>query len=420
MKILFTSLGTRGDVEPLIAMAEILNRNGHEAICAFSEQFRSEVESVRLPFVSLGSEFTEVLNSKFAKSAFGGTQSRLHTLYAYFRLALLFIKSEKATIESQYNAVKKADPDLIVHNRIAVYPFVWELDHPGRTILVFFAPYILHDVHDHTFIDLDKDYGPFINKLTYKWARYFTAVAIKKAMKHLKIKRNISKHEIIKSFLSTRALYTVSNSLFPKPEYWGESLSVMGFFERQKEIEWNPPLELNEFLSRHEKILLISFGSMTNSSPDQKTKIILDILQENKIPAIIVTASGGLVRPQEYNQNLLYFTKTIPYNQILPRIYGVIHHGGSGTVHNSLKHGCASMAIPHFVDQFIWNNIIHEKRLGPKGIKINRLNKDNMEPLILDLYHNPVYRENAEKIAIRMKEESSEQRLCEFILGEKL
>ncbi len=419
MKILVTSLGTRGDVEPMIAMAEILNENGHEVICGFSEQYRSEVERAHLPFVSLGSEFTEVLNSKFAKSAFGGTQSGLYTLYAHFRLGLLFLKNEKATIKNQYNAVKETNPDLIIHNRIVVYPFIWAWDHPGKTVLLFYAPYILHDVLDHTYINLDRNYGPYINKLTYKWARYFTAVSIKKAMKHLKIKREISKNEIIKTFLSTRAIYTVSNSLFPKPDYWDESLAVMGFFERQKKLDWNSPRELNEFLSKHEKILLISFGSMTNPRPDQKTKIIIDILEENKIPAIIVTASGGLVRPQTYDQNLLYFTKNIPYNWILPHIYGVIHHGGSGTVHNSLKHGCASLAIPHFVDQFIWNKIIHEKRLGPKGIKINRLNKDNMEPLILDLFNNPVYKENAEKVALQMKEESSEERLCEFIVGEK-
>ena len=420
MKILVISLGTRGDIEPMIAIAEILYKNGHEVTCAFSEQFRREVENINIPFVSLGSEFMEVIDSKFAKTAFGGGRSGLSTLYAQFRMGLLFLKNEKTTIQSQYQAVKEASPDLIVHNGIAVYPFIWEWDHPGKSILVSVAPYYLHGVHDHPYIYFHKNYGLYINKLTYKWALYFTAVSVKNAMKHLKIKRKISKSEIKKRLLSVKAIYAVSNSLFSKPDYWDESLAVLGFFERDKYIDWNPPEELIEFLSKHVKILLVSFGSMVNPRPNKKTKIIVDILEKHKIPAIIVTASGGLVQPKVYDRNLLYFIKSLPYNWLLPQIYGVIHHGGSGTMHDSIKHGCASLAIPHFVDQFTWNNIIHEKRLGPKGMRITRLNKKKMEPLILDLYHNPVYKANAEKIALQMKEESSEERLCEFIVGKKL
>jgi len=420
MKILVISLGTRGDVEPLIATAEILNKKGHEVVCAFSEQFRNEAEKANIPFVSLGPEFMDVMNSKFAKSVFGGGQSALHTLYANFRLLLLLIKTEKTTIISQYNAVEKVNPDIIVHNRFAVYPFLWEWEHPGKTVLLTFSPYVLHYVHGHPHMYFHKDYGSYINKLTYKWAIRITAESIQKAMKYLNIKKKISKKEIKKRILSIRTMYTISNSLFQKPQYWDESLAIMGFFERRKPISWNPPEELIEFLSKHEKILLISLGSMINPRPVQLTKIISDILEEYKIPAIIVTASGGLVRPSAYDRDLLYFIKSIPYNWLLPQVYGVIHHGGSGTVHISLKHGCASLAIPHYIDQFIWNKIIHEKRLGPKGIKINKIKKSNLEPLIIDLFNNPVYKENSEKVALQMKQESSEERLYEFIVGKKL
>lgn len=420
MKILVTSIGTRGDVEPLIATAEILNENGHDVICAFSEQFRREVEKANIPFVSLGPEFMDVMNSKYAKTVFGGGPLSLHTLYANIRLLLLLKKTEKTTIKSQFHAVEKVNPDFIVHNRMAVYPFLWEWEHPGKTVLLTFSPYVLHYVHGHPHIYFYKNYGSYINRLTYKWAVRIAAESVQTAMNHLKIKRKISKKEIKKRILSIRTMYTISNSLFQKPEYWDESLAVMGFFERRKASDWNPPSEIIEFLSKHKKVLLISLGSMINPRPVQKTKIFTDILEENKIPAIIVTASGGLVRPATYNRDLLYFITSIPYNWLLPRVYGVVHHGGSGTVHISLKHGCASLAIPHFIDQFIWNKIIHEKRLGPKGIKINKIKKSNLEPLILDLFNNPEYKQNAEKVALQMKEECSEERLCEFIVGEQL
>ena len=33
MKILLTSIGTRGDMEPFLALAELLNERGHDVIC---------------------------------------------------------------------------------------------------------------------------------------------------------------------------------------------------------------------------------------------------------------------------------------------------------------------------------------------------------------------------------------------------
>src|SRR5665811_746844 len=162
MKILVISLGTRGDIEPLLAMAEILNENGHKVICAFSEKFRSWVEKANIPFVSLGSEFMEVLDSKTAKKAFGGGYSGIDKLFSQLKLGLKFLKIEKNTIKCQYEAVEKTNPDLIVHNGIAVYPFIWECDHPDHTVLVSAAPYYLHYVHDHPYIFFRKNYGRYI------------------------------------------------------------------------------------------------------------------------------------------------------------------------------------------------------------------------------------------------------------------
>jgi len=89
---------------------------------------------------------------------------------------------------------------------------------------------------------------------------------------------------------------------------------------------------------------------MLNPEPEIKTKTIIEIFERNSIPAIINTASGGLVRPEKFDSQLIHFVAQIPYNWIFPKMYGVIHHGGSGTTHLALKHGCATMIIPHIID----------------------------------------------------------------------
>ena len=170
-------------------------------------------------------------------------------------------------------------------------------------------------------------------------------------MKWLGIKDKFSRKEILEILNFNKSIYTISPSLFTRPEDWHPNLKVLGFHQSSNTNEWQADKDLNDFIEKHDKILFITFGSMTNSAPEEKTTMILDILESNKIPAIINTASRGLVKSEKYDSNLIHFVSRIPYDWILPKIYGVIHHGGSGTTHLGLKYGCATMVIPHIIDQ---------------------------------------------------------------------
>jgi sterol 3beta-glucosyltransferase len=172
------------------------------------------------------------------------------------------------------------------------------------------------------------------------------------------------------------------------------------------------------FLEKHrnDRILLVTFGSMTNPEPEAKMRTILDILERNKIPAIINTASGGLVRPDTTTPEWLHFVSQIPYEWIFPKVYGVIHHGGSGTTHLALKYGCATMIIPHIVDQFVWNRIVSGLGAGPGGIKITNINTVNLEPKILDLVTNDSYKKKAEQIETQMEGEDFGEELYKAIV----
>ena len=184
-----------------------------------------------------------------------------------------------------------------------------------------------------------------------------------------------------------------------------------------KETDWKPKKELTEFIDKNEKILFITFGSMTNPEPERKTKIILEILERNKIATIINTASGGLVKPGNFNSELIYFVSQIPYDWVFPKMYAVIHHGGSGTTHLALKYGCATLIIPHFIDQFIWDEIISELGLGPKGIKISRITNKNLEPKVLELLNNKSFKERSERIGNQLGKEDYKEELYKTIIG---
>ena len=168
------------------------------------------------------------------------------------------------------------------------------------------------------------------------------------------------------------------------------------------------------FLERREKIIFITFGSMSNSNPTGKTRIIVDVLKKHNISAIINTSWGGLEEMSEQPENIL-FVNNIPYDWIFSKMYAVIHHGGSGTTHTALKYVCPSLIVPHILDQFYWSKTISGLHLGPEGIPIKDLNEEILERKLLDLMTDQSYKSNATIISEKIKAENGIDKLYEMI-----
>ena len=417
MKIILLSIGTRGDMEPILAIGEILREKGHQVICAFPEQFRDLAEDTNMDFASLGTKFIEMLDSDVGKAAMGGGGSGLRKLLANIKLASHQTEINRELVNEQFEIIESKNPDRVVYNGKAVYPIIWGFNNRGKNILVCPLPY-MHYVRNHTHVAFSSDYGPFLNKLTYSLTDFGLIMTVSISAKWLKITKNITRKQIKNALLSNKAIYTISPSLFSRPDYWNENLKVLGFHERNKTINWRPDKDLNDFLEKHKnnRILFITFGSMINPEPEEKTKIIIDILERNKIPAIINTASGGLIKLDTIDSDLIHFVSRIPYDWIFPRSYAVIHHGGSGTTHLALKYGCATMIIPHIIDQFVWNKIIYDIGAGPEGVKVGKITTKNLEPKILELVNDRSFKKKANQVAGQMEKEDFREEIYTSII----
>ena len=115
---------------------------------------------------------------------------------------------------------------------------------------------------------------------------------------------------------------------------------------------------------------------------------------------------------------MIHFVNRIPYDWVFPKIYAVIHHGGSGTTHTALKYGCTSLIIPHIIDQYVWNKIVFKNKVGPLGIDVSKISIKNLEPKIIDLISNKSYKEQAEKIGQQIRSENFRADICRSIIEE--
>jgi len=414
MKILLTSIGTRGDIEPFLAVGAILQKKGHEIIYSFPAQFDTIIPP-KANFHPLSPRVIQLIESKEGKTIMGKASwwkkaKALRYLYQEGQ------KINKELITKQYETANTESPDIIIHNAKCSYPMLWGLDQNKPTILLSPVPFFIHYVKGHAHIGFNKNLGPWLNKLTYKLSNFGLTKTIYDGQKFLPKKLNFSKSEIKGELLIKKIIFSIAPTLFPRPEDWPENAQVLGFHESERFTTWSPDNSLVDFLSIHQKVVFLTFGSMVNSNPEQTSSCIYRALAELQIPTVVNTASGGLLKLSEFSSNKnFHFVENIPYQWIFKRVYAVIHHGGAGTTHSALKNGCTSLIIPHIIDQFGWNNLVHKLNLGPKGIPINKISTAHLKNLIASLYTNEVYKENAQKLSFSMSSENMEERLLEFI-----
>jgi UDP:flavonoid glycosyltransferase YjiC (YdhE family) len=343
--------------------------------------------------------------------------SRLNKLRANFKLAANQWSINKALVVRQHEVVAREQSDRILYNGKSTYSIIWGLESGGGHILLSPVPFV-HYVRHHAHVAFNADLGPFINRLTYALADFGTIMTVWISARWLGLSNEVSLRQLRRALSSNKAIYTISPSLFPRPDYWPENLQVLGFHPMSTPVNWRPEKELRAFLEAHkeDRVLFISFGSMTNPEPAAKPRVFFEILERNKIPAIIGIGSGGLRASDAFQSEHIYFVPRIPYEWIFSRVCAVIHHGGSGTTHMALRHACPSMAIPHVADQFSWASIIHEMGVGPKGIRIDRINVGELEPKILELMANGSYKVKAEQVADQMGQEHFRERICSSII----
>jgi len=417
MKIILMSIGTRGDIEPFLAIGEMLTKKGHSIIFAFPEQY-CHLNQTSCKNYPLSSRFLDLIEGEDGKSVMNGSMG-FNKLKAIARLYKEGMAVNKILVREQFNIVKNEEPDLIIHNGKCNYPLLWHLSTGGEIVLISPIPYFIHYVKGVGHTGFNFYFGEFINQLTYSIANFGLVKTIFDAQKILPTTNNkVTKKTIKQKLFSEKLIYTLSPALFTRPAYWSSNVKVLGYHERNKKMDWRPDEKIIQFTKKHPKVLFLTFGSMVNSNPTKTTQTLLNVLNQLKIPTIINSAAGGLVHHVEFEKNeLFYFTTQIPYDWVLEKCYGIIHHGGSGTTHSSIKYGCVSLILPHIFDQFSWNNLIANTGIGPKGVAINKITEQNLKPLLIDLYENKSYKLKAKEVAGMIIKENFEKELYETIIN---
>lgn len=387
MRITVLALGSRGDVQPLLALAVGLQKTGRHKICfAAPDNFESLVREYQLDFFPLGVNTHTLL----------GTAELATGIEAGRNFLLLFLRVLRAAkpmlallMERTWLSCKDAETIIISTIGIGAYHVAEKTGVPCymATPIPGIAPTRAYPNPGGVFPMLPLGGG-------YNLLTYFLSGQILQALTGSYINRwrreklhlpPIPFGEFPYSQLRGRpvpALGGYSPLVVPKPSDWGEHIHVTGYWFLDPKPAWQPPVPLVKFLESGPPPVYVGFGSMANRGPRQTTQLVSDALERSGQRGVLATGWGGL-ESTNLSANL-FALDAIHHTWLFPRVSVVVHHGGSGTTGAGLRAGVPSVLVPHIGDQPFWAQRVTELGVGPQPIPRRQLTARRLAEAITD------------------------------------
>ena len=417
MKIVLIAVGTRGDVEPFLAVGSLLAARGHRITCAFPGQYVPLAEEAGFAAVGLDRRLLELAEGRDGEALMGGGGgSWWRSAHHFMTLAREGLAANRRVVSQLTELLGDDTFDRVVFHPKASFPFVYAVARPDRVVALSPVPWVVHPVPGRPHLGFEWLGRIGMAGLSYRLVNYGLAQNLLGSTREFRKRHGIRAAAVRRAVVATPLAYSVSPSLFPRPERWPDHVRVLGFHPRQSRSAVEDP-KVAAFVARHGEFVVVTFGSMRNADPEGKSRMLLTVLAELGIPAILNRAGGGLAEPPDYDRERFLFTATLDYDRVFPLAAAVIHHGGAGTTQTGLLHGRPTLIFPHIVDQFAWNRLVAVSGLGPEGIPISQLSEKTFRPRLLDLLKNRNYRLSAAKLGIRMRAEDYEAAICRFLTG---
>ena len=386
-KILLCSLGSRGDVEPFLALGEeLLEDKGNEIAFCFSEQFCELAAQVGGSFYPMTTEFLDLMNRPDVKAVMGQTGSRWSRLISLRRLLKETASIQKQLLLDQQKAVADFEPDEIYFHVKCIYPVIQGLQ-KGKVTMVSPIPCMIVPVDHEPHIGFGNPLSRAWNRITYNIAM---TVLVKTAFKYSKeIARTegvtLKKKELRDYYLNKVNIdFAVHPDLFPRPKYWRDNARVVGFRERNKFKHFNLSENLNDFLKKYPDPIYVGFGSMVNSMPHVVGRDVVEVCKELGQPVIINTSWGGIEVGNKLPE-LVHVTDDIPHDFLFKKVKAIVHHGGAGTTHSGFRYRVPQLIIPHIADQSFWSRTIVNSGEGVKGFPIRKWTRDRFRNCLIEL-----------------------------------
>ncbi len=404
MQITIIAGGSRGDVQPYVALGTGLKEAGHTVRVLSSDDFHELVTDNGLDFFTTGGSSQAVARDLQELSEQGKTLKILSEM----RRA-----SEKQAVHAAEKGLVACEgSDLILGGLSGLFSGQALSEKLGVPLLLaHVVPFTPTSVFPSALTPLPQTpLTQWMNKPSHLLAQQIMWQSFRSA-------DNKARAEVLHlppasfwgPFSSLRrqkqaVLYGYSSHVLPHPRDWDASQHVTGYWFLEPPQGWEPPADLLHFLQSGPAPIYIGFGSMGSSKPEETADIVLQALARTDQRGVLYAGWGGLKREQLGEH--VFMTDSIPHTWLFPRMAAVIHHGGVGTTAAGLAAGIPSIVTPFFADQPFWGQRVYDLGVGPKPIARRRLTVDNLTEAIRQTVSDVEMRKRAASLGERIRAEN--------------
>lgn len=404
LNIVMLIVGTRGDVQPFIAIGKRLQDYGHRVRLATHSNFKEFVLTAGLEFYPLGGD-PKVLAGYMVKNK-GFLPSGPSEIPVQRN-------QMKEIINSLLPACKEPDIDSGVPFRadaIIANPPAYGHTHVAEALKIpihifFTMPWTPTTEFPHPLSRVKQQAG---YRLSYQIVDSMIWLGIRDMINDLR-KKKLKLRPV--TYLSGSQgsesdvphAYIWSPHLVPKPKDWGPKIDVVGFCFLDLASNYDPPEPLVKWIEDGDKPIYIGFGSLPVQEPKKMTQIIVDALEITGQRGIINKGWGGLGNLAEPKDSI-YLLDNCPHDWLFLRCKAVVHHGGAGTTAAGLKAACPTTIVPFFGDQPFWGDRVHAREVGPPPIPVDEFSLPKLVDAIKFML-DPKVKERAVELAKAMENE---------------
>lgn len=404
MRITILTIGSRGDVQPYVALGQGLQAAGYQVRLAAHDNFETFVRDRGLTFFSIAADPRGILEGEAGRNWLeaGNPVTFMRQMINAARPAMWQILADF------WQACQ--DTDLVLYPVLAALPVASIAE---KLSLPAYPAYLQHvhptRVYPSSLVMPRPRLGGIYNRMTYTLTGQLFWQFLRPIVNQWRVDTlGLLPFPFKNPFDAWRKqrqpfLYGFSPHVIPKPPEWGHEVHITGYWFLPAQTTWEPPEALLDFLRSGPPPVCVGFGSMTNRNPEEVTDIVLKALSQSRQRGLLVTGWGGLSNADLPDD--VFKIESAPFDWLFPQMTAVIHHGGAGTTATGLRAGVPAIVVPFFGDQHFWGWRVAQLGAGPRPIPRKKLSAERLAAAIEETVSNERFRNRAAAVGRQIRAE---------------
>ncbi len=378
LRVVLASVGSRGDVQPMLALAQTLRARGHTVLIAAPPNFAEWAGALGFEFAPL-SEDIQAFLAENSDIMTGRPLKMLRVINIYFR--------KQIPLQAQQLVPICRGADVIVWGGLALcVPSVAE--HLGLPELCVLYSNCVLPSSQHPPPNIPWHGLPrWINTLFWNINHLLVDLLLRGFVNTMRAGLGLPPMARLRDHLLEAGTVVIAadEELFPPDPQWQGRYPYVNYLFFDDPTPLDP--ELDAWQAAGEAPVYIGFGSMSGKGTDRIERILVEALAASGRRCLVDAGWAGLgagALPDGWRS-----VRGAPHAALFARVAVVVHHGGSGTTAQALRAGVPQVLLPLILDQFHHAHRLHLAGLAPAALPMEKVSAAALAQAIETAIHLP-------------------------------